>query len=103
MTSVFYPTVIIFLAAMRRLTCLLNLQVLTAKFNFMKVCNFLAFTGGMLAGGLVMMMFAPKKGEEVRKDIKERLGDLKRHFDNAGCCGKEGCDCKTEEKIVIEE
>ena len=57
----------------------------------------------MLAGGLVMMLFAPKRGEEVRKDIKERLGDLKRHFDNAGCCGKEGCDCKVEEKIIVEE
>ena len=51
-----------------------------------------------------MMMFAPKKGEEVRKDIKDRLGDLKKHFDNAGCCcGKEGCDCKVEEKVVVEE
>ena len=63
----------------------------------------MAFTGGMLAGGLVMMMFAPKKGEDMRKDIKDRLGDLKRHFDKAGCCGKEGCDCKVEEKIVVEE
>ena len=35
--------------------------------------------------------------------IKERLGDIKRHFDHAGCCGKDGCDCKVEEKIVIEE
>ena len=69
----------------------------------MKVCNFLAFTGGMLAGGLVMMMFAPKKGDDMRRDIKEKLGDMKRHFDNAGCCGKDGCDCKVEEKIVIEE
>ena len=69
----------------------------------MKVCNFLAFTGGMLAGGLVMMMFAPKKGEDMRRDIKERLGDIKRHFDHAGCCGKEGCDCKVEEKVVVED
>ena len=58
----------------------------------------------MLAGGLVMMMFAPKKGEDMRKDIKDRIGDIKRHFENAaGCCGKEGCDCKTEERIVVEE
>ncbi len=69
----------------------------------MRVCNFLAFAGGVFVGGLAMMMFAPKKGEDMRRDIKERLGDIKRHFDNAGCCGKEGCDCKVEEKIVIEE
>ena len=75
----------------------------TLNFVFMKVCNFLAFTGGRMAGGLVMMMFAPKKGEDMRRDIKEKLGDMKRHFENAGCCGKEGCDCKVEEKIVIEE
>lgn len=81
-----------------------NLEMSNAKFCFfMKICNFLAFTGGMLAGGLVMMMFAPKKGEDMRRDIKEKLGDMKRHFENAGCCGKEGCDCKVEEKIVIEE
>ena len=69
----------------------------------MKICNFLAFTGGMLAGGLVMMMFAPKKGEDMRKDIKDRIGDIKRHFDNACCCGKEGCDCNAGEKSMVEE
>ena len=40
---------------------------------------------------------------DAYRDIKDKLGDLKRHFDNAGCCGKEGCDCKVEEKIVVEE
>ena len=42
----------------------------------MKICNFLAFTGGMLAGGLVMMMFAPKKGEEVRVRVALSAGAL---------------------------
>ena len=69
----------------------------------MKICNFLAFTGGMLAGGLVMMMFAPKKGEDMRRDIKDRIGDIKKHFDHAGCCGKEGCDCNAGEKNMVEE
>ncbi len=104
MATVFYPDTIISPCRSQTEDYPWNLRVLTVKFCFfMKICNFLAFTGGMLAGGLVMMMFAPKKGEEMRKDIKEKLGDLKRHFDNAGCCGKEGCDCKVEEKIVVEE
>ena len=59
----------------------------------MKVCNFLAFTGGMLAGGLVMMMFAPKKGEEVRKDMlgagldEEKMATTEADYQISGATG----------------
>ena len=44
----------------------------------MKICHLIAFAGGVLAGGALALMFAPKKGEDFRKDIKEKMGDIKR-------------------------
>lgn len=67
------------------------------------MCSLVAFAGGMLAGGLVMMMFAPKRGDEMRRELKERMGNLKRHLDDAveGC--KEKCHCEVDEKVVVTE
>ena len=43
----------------------------------MKVCSMIAFAGGLVIGGMVggavALMFAPKKGEDLRRDIKEKL------------------------------
>lgn len=43
-------------------------------------------------------MFAPKKGEELRKDIVDKIIDVERQFtDNATVC-KEG-QCKRAENV----
>lgn len=70
----------------------------------MKMCHLIAFAGGMLAGGAIALMFAPKKGEDLRKDIKNKLHDVKRRVDEtvAGC--KDGCCCGEESvNVTIEE
>lgn len=56
-----------------------------------------------MAGGLVMMMVAPKKGEEMRQDIKDRMNNLKKHIGDAidGC--KDKCCCEVEEKMTVKE
>lgn len=71
----------------------------------MKICNLIAFAGGVVAGGIMALMFAPKKGTELRKDIKERLCDMKRRMDccNDGTCGEE-CHCGEENvNITVKE
>ena len=55
-----------------------------------------AFAGGMLAGGVVALLFAPKKGSEVRKDIKERIDDAKAHLKEESSC------CKPAARVVEE-
>lgn len=69
----------------------------------MRLCSLIAFAGGVLAGGLVMMMVAPKKGEEMRQDIKDRMNNLKKHIGDAidGC--KDKCCCEVEEKMTVKE
>ena len=39
----------------------------------MRMCHLIAFAGGMLAGGAIALLFAPKKGEELRMDIKRKM------------------------------
>ena len=57
----------------------------------------MAFVGGVVAGGVAALMLAPKKGEEFRKEIKERMDGVKRHFNEAtGCCNAHGCNVNGE-------
>lgn len=37
----------------------------------MKQSNVLAFIGGAIAGAAVALLFAPKKGDDLRNDIKD--------------------------------
>ena len=67
----------------------------------MKICHLIAFAGGVLAGGALALMFAPKKGEDFRKDIKEKMGGLKKRFDEAMMGCKENCGCGVEEKVHV--
>lgn len=69
---------------------------------FMKMCGLFAFAGGMLVGGMVggalALMFAPKKGEDLRKEIVDKIIDVERQFtDNTTVC-KEG-QCKRVENV----
>ena len=62
----------------------------------MKICHLIAFAGGVLAGGALALMFAPKKGEDFRRDVKEKLADVKRQFAEQATVCHEGY-CKREE------
>ena len=57
----------------------------------------MAFVGGVVAGGVAALMLAPKKGEEFRKEIKEKMNGVKRHLNEAvGCCNAQGCNVNGE-------
>lgn len=66
----------------------------------MKMCHLFAFAGGVLAGGAIALMFAPKKGEELRRDLKNKLYDMKREIDETLVRCKDG-HCRAEEKVDI--
>lgn len=69
----------------------------------MKICNYAAFAGGVLVGGIIALMFAPKKGTELRADIKEKLGDVKKHVDETiAMCG-EACNRGGNINVTVEE
>lgn len=69
----------------------------------MKVCNVIAFAGGMLAGSMLALLFAPKKGVELRNDIKGKLDDVKRQVDETVARYGGGCDCKESVQVTVEE
>ncbi len=74
--------------------------VLTYNFYIMRFCHLIAFAGGVLAGGALALMFAPKKGEEFRRDIKNKLYDVKKHIDDSLERCKDGC-CSAKENVNI--
>ena len=69
----------------------------------MKICNFLAFTGGMLAGGAIALMFAPKRGDEFRKDIKDKLHGVKRKIEETAARCQGGCGVEESVNVTVEE
>ena len=75
-------------------------------FNFlnlcvMKMCHLIAFAGGMLVGGTIALLFAPKKGDELRMDIKKKMAGMKNDLCNAAACCGGSCDEKVD--VSIEE
>ena len=60
----------------------------------MKLENWLAFAGGMVIGGVVLMILAPKSRKEVCANIKRKMEDAKECVDEAmKCCHTHSCDC----------
>ena len=55
-----------------------------------------------MAGGVLALLFAPKKGEDMRKDIKNKLYEMKMHMDEAVGC-MHGCNCNEEKVDVVIE
>lgn len=57
---------------------------LTLIFVFMKMCSLIAFAGGIVVGGMVggavALMFAPKKGEELRRDVLDKIAEVKKQM-----------------------
>ena len=37
----------------------------------------IGFVAGAVAGAVVALLYAPKSGKELRRDIKEKAGDIK--------------------------
>lgn len=71
--------------------------------GIMRICNYAVFAGGMLLGGVIALMFAPKKGTELRADIKQKLGDVKKHVDETiAMCG-DACNCGESVNVTVEE
>ena len=63
----------------------------------------MAFAGGVLAGGIIALLFAPKKGVELRADIKEKLDDVKKHVDETiSMCG-DACRRGESVSVTVEE
>ena len=69
----------------------------------MRMCNVVAFAGGVLAGGIIALLFAPKKGIELRSDIKQKLGDVKKHVDETIAMCNENCRCGESVNVTVEE
>lgn len=60
----------------------------------MKLENWLAFAGGMVVGGVVLMMLAPKSRKEMCTNIRKKMEDAKEYVDEAmKCCHTHSCDC----------
>ena len=69
----------------------------------MRVGNSAACAGGFLLGGAIALLFAPKKGVELRSDIKQKMGDVKRHIDEAVAMCGEACKGGESINVTIEE
>lgn len=81
---------------------LCSLRLFNLKCLFvMKMCHLIAFAGGMLAGGAIALLFAPKKGEELRMDIKRKMAGLKNDIAAGAACGN-GC-CEEKVDVTVEE
>ena len=63
----------------------------------MKLENWLAFAGGMIVGGTMLMMLAPKSRKEVCNNIKRKMEDAKECMDEAmKSCHIHSCECVGE-------
>lgn len=60
-------------------------------------CCMVAFAGGVFVGGIAALLFAPKRGDEMRRDIKGRIEEAKAHFKEEMAC------CKPAAKVVEED
>lgn len=60
------------------------------KHKVMRPNTLLAFIGGALAGAVVALLYAPDKGENIRRKIKERAEDeynsLRTKMKGEECC-----------------
>ena len=60
----------------------------------MKLENWLAFAGGVIVGGAMLMMLAPKSRKEACENIRKKMEDTKECVDEAmKKCHAHSCDC----------
>lgn len=71
------------------------------KLSVMKlVCCLTAFAGGVLVGGIAAMLFAPKKGEDLRREIKQKVNDAKERIASEDGCCKSGTTVVKDDVVV---
>ena len=69
----------------------------------MKLETMLAFAGGLVAGGVMVMLLAPNSRKEMCENVKKKMADAKKCVDDAmakchihgcndGCCGVESSE-----------
>ncbi|MBQ8270414.1 MAG: YtxH domain-containing protein [Bacteroidaceae bacterium] len=65
---------------------------------------FTAFAAGMLFGGIMVALFVPKCGKELRSGIKRRLDEAKERVAGDCCPFKGDADAAKEDVVIsIEE
>ena len=69
----------------------------------MRICNYAAFAGGVLVGGVIALLFAPKKGVELRADIKQKLDNVKKHVDETVAMCGDACNRGESINVTVEE
>ena len=84
----------------------LNYQIFNLKSDNMKSAG--SFFGGLLAGAAIgavlALLYAPKSGEDTRKDIKRTIGNLEEELESLKIKLKEkGGELKEDIKKRIEE
>lgn len=63
----------------------------------MKLENWLAFAGGVIAGGAMIMMLAPKSRKEMCTNIRKKMDETKEYVGDAmKKCHTHSCDCMDE-------
>lgn len=75
----------------------------------MKIENLLAFACGIIAGGTIVMMLAPKSRKEMCMNLKKKMDDAKDCIGDAmNKCHAHSCDCsdnssEKSETVPLEE
>ena len=60
----------------------------------MKLENWLAFAGGMLVGGAVLMLLAPKSRKEMCENVRKKMEEAKECVNDAmSRCHSHSCGC----------
>ncbi len=67
----------------------------------MKTSHFLTFVGGAIAGAAIALLFAPDKGEQTRRRIKEYVDAEAEKYREMCRCGKDGCDCDADKAAEV--
>lgn len=63
-----------------------------------------AFAGGVIAGSVVALLFAPKRGDEMRREIKERVNEAKERMKkDISCCKSQAGVVEEDVTVAIEE
>lgn len=67
----------------------------------MKTSHFLTFVGGAIAGAAIALLFAPSKGEDTRRRIREFMEEEAAKLRGKCDCGPD-CTCGCQDETVAE-
>ncbi len=75
----------------------------------MKLETMLAFAGGLVAGGVMVMLLAPHSRKEMCENVKKKMSEAKKCVDDAMAkchingCNDGSCSVENSESITFEE